>query len=145
MWPNPKETSDLVIFTEEIHNGNLHFLRSEISVTWNHGSIICSMQFKNNYCQFHVIITDSNLINKNSNCLEKDLQNTRPLKLVVTVLGWWGTADYLLVSKILNSSRKSNLIGLSLAPIKTRNMNTNFLHDTLQQLKYVMRGTQRAS
>ena len=25
MWPNPQETADLVIFTEEIHNGKLHF------------------------------------------------------------------------------------------------------------------------
>ena len=26
MWPNPKETADLVTFTEEILNGKLHFL-----------------------------------------------------------------------------------------------------------------------
>ena len=25
MWPNPQETADLVIFTEEIPNGKLHF------------------------------------------------------------------------------------------------------------------------
>ena len=25
MWPNPKETSDLVTFTEEILNGKFHF------------------------------------------------------------------------------------------------------------------------
>ena len=25
MWPNPQETADLVIFTEEILNGKLHF------------------------------------------------------------------------------------------------------------------------
>ena len=30
MWPNPHETADLVIFTEEILNGKLHFLWSEI-------------------------------------------------------------------------------------------------------------------
>ena len=29
MWPNPQETADLVIFTEEILNGKLHFLCSE--------------------------------------------------------------------------------------------------------------------
>ena len=28
MWPNPKETADLVPFTEEILNGKLHFLCS---------------------------------------------------------------------------------------------------------------------
>ena len=26
MWPNPKETADLVTFTKEILNGKLHFL-----------------------------------------------------------------------------------------------------------------------
>ena len=26
MWPNPKETTDLVIFTEEILNGKLYYL-----------------------------------------------------------------------------------------------------------------------
>ena len=25
MWPNPQETVDLVTFTEEIHDGKLHF------------------------------------------------------------------------------------------------------------------------
>ena len=29
MWPNPQETADLVIFTEEIFNGKLHFLCSD--------------------------------------------------------------------------------------------------------------------
>ena len=28
MWPNPQETADLVMFTEEILNGKLHFLCS---------------------------------------------------------------------------------------------------------------------
>ena len=28
MWPNPRETADLVTFTEEILNGKLHFLCS---------------------------------------------------------------------------------------------------------------------
>ena len=28
MWPNPRETADLVIFFEEIFNGKLHFLCS---------------------------------------------------------------------------------------------------------------------
>ena len=32
MWPNPQKTADLVIFTEEILNGNLHFLCSEIEL-----------------------------------------------------------------------------------------------------------------
>ena len=32
MWPNPHETTDLVTFTEEILNGNLHFLGS--SYAW---------------------------------------------------------------------------------------------------------------
>ena len=30
MWQNPQETVDLVTFTEEILNGKLHFLCSEI-------------------------------------------------------------------------------------------------------------------
>ena len=30
MWPNPQETPDLVTFTEEIRNGNFHFLFSDI-------------------------------------------------------------------------------------------------------------------
>ena len=29
MLPNPQETADLVIFTEEINNGKLHFLCSQ--------------------------------------------------------------------------------------------------------------------
>ena len=28
MWPNPKETADVVTFTEEILNGKRHFLCS---------------------------------------------------------------------------------------------------------------------
>ena len=32
MWPNPKETADLVTFTEEILNGKLHFLCCEIGL-----------------------------------------------------------------------------------------------------------------
>ena len=28
MWPNPQETADLITFTEESLNGNLHFLYS---------------------------------------------------------------------------------------------------------------------
>ena len=30
MWPNPQETANLAIFTEEIHNRKLHFLCSVI-------------------------------------------------------------------------------------------------------------------
>ena len=30
MWPNPHFPADLVTFTEEIRNGKLHFLGSEI-------------------------------------------------------------------------------------------------------------------
>ena len=26
MWPNPKETAELITFTEEILNGKIHFL-----------------------------------------------------------------------------------------------------------------------
>ena len=29
MWPNPQFSADLVIFTEEIINGKLHFLCSD--------------------------------------------------------------------------------------------------------------------
>ena len=37
MWPNPKETADLVTFTEEILNGKLHFL--------------CSVSLTHYYCE----------------------------------------------------------------------------------------------
>ena len=30
MWPNPRETADLVTFTEEILNGKVHFLCIEV-------------------------------------------------------------------------------------------------------------------
>ena len=39
MWPNPQETADLVTFTEEILNGKLHFLCSDVSVEFR-----CSCQ-----------------------------------------------------------------------------------------------------
>ena len=32
MWPNPPETVDLVTFTEQIFNGELHFLWSDHEV-----------------------------------------------------------------------------------------------------------------
>ena len=32
MWPNPKETADLVTFTEETLNGKLHFLYCALSI-----------------------------------------------------------------------------------------------------------------
>ena len=32
MWPNPQETVDLVIFTEEILNGKLPFLCSDSNI-----------------------------------------------------------------------------------------------------------------
>ena len=32
MWPNPQVTTDLVTFTEEILNRNLHFLSSGIAM-----------------------------------------------------------------------------------------------------------------
>ena len=28
MWPNPQVNAELVTFTEEVHNGKFHFLRS---------------------------------------------------------------------------------------------------------------------
>ena len=31
MWPNSQESANLVTFTEEILNGNLHFLCSDVS------------------------------------------------------------------------------------------------------------------
>ena len=33
MWPNSQETTDLVTFTEEIYNGKLHFLCSDVEFT----------------------------------------------------------------------------------------------------------------
>ena len=35
MWPNPRETANLVTFTEEILNGKLHFLWSEKIIILN--------------------------------------------------------------------------------------------------------------
>ena len=32
MWPNPQFPADLVTFTEEIHNGKLHFLCSDYTI-----------------------------------------------------------------------------------------------------------------
>ena len=34
MWLNPRETADLVTFTEEIPNGKLHFLCSDDDEWW---------------------------------------------------------------------------------------------------------------
>ena len=31
MWPNPQESAELVTFTEEVFNGKLHFLCSEMN------------------------------------------------------------------------------------------------------------------
>ena len=33
MWPNPQFSADLTTFTEEILNGKIHFLHSEIIPT----------------------------------------------------------------------------------------------------------------
>ena len=40
MWPNPQETADLVIFTEEILNGKLHCLY----VVWEIYSHVINLQ-----------------------------------------------------------------------------------------------------
>ena len=32
MWPNPQFSADLVTFTEEILNGKLHFLCSDLAI-----------------------------------------------------------------------------------------------------------------
>ena len=42
MWPNPKETANLVTFTEEIVNGKLKFLGSSCST-----DLLCMMHFQN--------------------------------------------------------------------------------------------------
>ena len=50
MWPDPQETTDLVIFTEEILNAKFHFLCSYLSsfkilyVSMGHYSIYSGMQ-----------------------------------------------------------------------------------------------------
>ena len=33
MWPKSQQTTDLVTFTEEIYNGKLHFLYSDVEFT----------------------------------------------------------------------------------------------------------------
>ena len=35
MWPNPQETADLVTFTKEILNGQLHFLCTHLIESWD--------------------------------------------------------------------------------------------------------------
>ena len=37
MWPNPQETADFVLFTEEIRNGKLHFLCTTFGL-WRHNA-----------------------------------------------------------------------------------------------------------
>ena len=50
MWPNPQFPADLVMFTEEICNGKLHFLCSESKVTdedsaWKYTSkLLCKLK-----------------------------------------------------------------------------------------------------
>lgn len=34
MWPNPQETTDLVLFTEEIFNGRLKFSSNVFNRIW---------------------------------------------------------------------------------------------------------------
>ena len=43
MWPNPHGTADLVLFTEEIPNGKLHFLGSDGWQCFN--SLFCQILF----------------------------------------------------------------------------------------------------
>ena len=43
MWPNPQESAALVTFTEEILNGELHFLCSDISDTSQERSDLCNV------------------------------------------------------------------------------------------------------
>ena len=45
MWPNPQETADLVIFTEEIRNGKLHFLCSVIDLVIFTDEMLIEFQF----------------------------------------------------------------------------------------------------
>ena len=46
MWPDPQETADLVIFTEESLNGKLHFLCS-VLLSKVHSEMIPSNEDKN--------------------------------------------------------------------------------------------------
>ena len=54
MWPNPQETANLVRFTEEILNGKLHFLYSEIcsSSTFQHTDYIEKVSSANLFKSF---------------------------------------------------------------------------------------------
>ena len=45
MWPNPQETADLVIFTEEIINGKAHFLCSDIVLIYGTHSVSTYTKF----------------------------------------------------------------------------------------------------
>ena len=53
MWPNPQETADLVVFTEEILNGKLQFLcygARDISVKHRVFKVLYSNKWANKKC-----------------------------------------------------------------------------------------------
>ena len=49
MWPNPQETAELVTFTEEILNGNLHILCSVIYLSRSVYSLINIHTLQSNF------------------------------------------------------------------------------------------------
>ena len=50
MWPNPRETGNLVTFNEEILNGKLHFLCSEVKLSTWCNMVIMNLVFISWYC-----------------------------------------------------------------------------------------------
>ena len=56
MWPNPKETADLVTFTEEIFNRKLHFLCSVLLKKFVYPLHLRKMTFENSTNNKHITI-----------------------------------------------------------------------------------------
>ena len=61
MWPNPQFPADLISFTEEIHNGNLHFV---CSVTLN-----VILYLFGHVLKIAIFVLIWKTINSDSNCL----------------------------------------------------------------------------
>ena len=60
MWPNPKETADLVTFTEEIYNEKFHALCSvclicECIYKCMSGSVAIFLSLKNSSCKKNIL------------------------------------------------------------------------------------------
>ena len=64
MWPNPQETADLITFTAEFLNVNLHFLCSVMYVKWISRKILCAKLNQKILSQRMSLKSDSHLPKK---------------------------------------------------------------------------------